>query len=235
MILMLKRLKEGHPEGEQGTRYCYTNLCITCGVHYQQFWLPNWVKTTWMHPCSKYWHVLDYIIMKSRWLLDSPSNCPWRKSPVHLKCQSRRKFHISKLKDQIEEFKGYIKDQQAKWNQWHQWWMDSNLTHSFKKLQRTPLASQKENQHWVNKNNVKVLKFISNAKEKTLPRSQMSMSNWNQRDWNQLLDRRDYSKDLKKARSKELDNLTWATKTLNLGTSMASHHGEQKPSINPKM
>ena len=58
--------------GKEGVGSCNTNgllLLGLCAVHNlsitnTMFRLPNRYKTTWQHPRSKHWHMLDYIIVR---------------------------------------------------------------------------------------------------------------------------------------------------------------------------
>lgn len=43
--------------------FCATNKLIITNTLFQQ---PNRLKTSWMHPRSKHWHLIDYIIVRQR-------------------------------------------------------------------------------------------------------------------------------------------------------------------------
>ena len=49
--------------GSEGVGKCNSNeLLITNTV----FRLPTRRKTTWMHPCSKHWYLIDYFIVRRK-------------------------------------------------------------------------------------------------------------------------------------------------------------------------
>jgi len=59
--------------GEQGAGNLNANRLLLglCAEHElfirnTQFRLPNRLKTTWMHPRSKHWHILDYVTVRQQ-------------------------------------------------------------------------------------------------------------------------------------------------------------------------
>ncbi|XP_047103703.1 uncharacterized protein LOC124722607 [Schistocerca piceifrons] len=113
--------------GKQGVGNCYANGLLLLGLCVEhelfisntQFRFPNRYKTTLMHPRSKHWHLIDYVITRQRdkkdilitkaalnidecWtdhrLLISRLRVPkYRKPRSHFSDLPRRKFNISNL------------------------------------------------------------------------------------------------------------------------------------------
>ncbi|XP_046991948.1 uncharacterized protein LOC124598308 [Schistocerca americana] len=113
--------------GKQGVGNCNANGLLLLGlcaehelfISNTQFRLRNRYKTTWMHPRSKHWHLIDYVITRQRdkkdilitkaalnidecWtdhrLLVSRLRVPkYRKPRSHFSNPPRRKFNISNL------------------------------------------------------------------------------------------------------------------------------------------
>ncbi|XP_047111837.1 uncharacterized protein LOC124788611 [Schistocerca piceifrons] len=113
--------------GKQGVVNCNANGLLLLGlcaehelfISNTQFRLRNRYKTTWMHPRSKHWHLIDYVITRQRdkkdilitkaalnidecWadhiLLVSRLRVPkYRKPRSHFSNPPRRKFNISNL------------------------------------------------------------------------------------------------------------------------------------------
>ena len=60
--------------GKHGTGSCNSNSLLplqTCAEHdllitNTIFRLPNRNRTSWMHPRSKHWHLIDYVIVRKR-------------------------------------------------------------------------------------------------------------------------------------------------------------------------
>ncbi|XP_046988372.1 uncharacterized protein LOC124594066 [Schistocerca americana] len=113
--------------GKQGVGNCNANGLLLLGICAEhelfisntQFRLRNRYKTTWMHPRSKHWHLIDYVITRQRdkkdilitkaalnidecstdhRLLVSRLRVPkYRKLRSHFSNPPRRKFNISNL------------------------------------------------------------------------------------------------------------------------------------------
>lgn len=132
--------------GKQGVGNCNGNGLLLLGLCAEhelfitntQFRLPNRYKTTWMHPRSKHWHILDYIITRQKdkkdilitktarniddcWtdhrLLFSRLRISLRQKPkTRHQCLPRQKFDTHKLVDasMAENFRNVISDKLAK-------------------------------------------------------------------------------------------------------------------------
>ena len=92
--------------GQQGTGKCNSNglpLLQTCTAHEvviinTLFCLPTRNKTTWMHPRSKHWHLIDYVITRKK----DASDVGVTKSMYGAECWTEHRLLVSNLTLRIQ-------------------------------------------------------------------------------------------------------------------------------------
>ena len=62
------------------------------------FRLPTRTNTTWMHPCSGHWHLIDYVITRAK----DRRNVPVTKAMCGADCCTDHRLVISKLNFSIQ-------------------------------------------------------------------------------------------------------------------------------------
>lgn len=185
--------------GSQGVGNCNANGLLLLGLCAEhelfitntQFRLPNRYKTTWMHPRSKHWHLIDYVITRQRdkkdvlitktarniddcWtdhklLLSQIRISIYKKPRTHFTNHSRRKFNISKLhnEDIAAEFQKTILDKltQNPVNSHDtdiEWTTLQNII--LETAEKSVGFKDKKSVDWFDDNNEKILSLISSKR-----------------------------------------------------------------------
>nr|XP_027219088.1 craniofacial development protein 2-like [Penaeus vannamei] len=183
--------------GKQGMGNCNDNGLLLLGLCAEQelfitntqFRLPNQFKTTWKHPRSKHWHILDYAIVRQQHKnevlitrsMPGANDC-WtdhqllitklkltikRKPRIIQQNEARRRYDTGKLKDPVTSraFQAAIQQnlparQLSVDTEW------TNIRDAINETARTVIGYQsKQHQDWFDDND-KDIKALINTKQK---------------------------------------------------------------------
>ena len=207
--------------GKQGLGNCNANGLLLLGLCAEQelfitntqFRLPNRYKTTWMHPRSKHWHIIDYVIVRQRdkkyvhvtktarnvddcWtdhklLISRLKISVSQKPPTHLTNPPRKKFDLSKLQEVnvAEAFQQNINDQLRN-NPVNTTDIDREWT-TLKDIiinaaENTIGYTKRKNQDWFDDNNPEISRLISAKREAHLSLQQDPTSHMKKKRYQEL-------------------------------------------------